>query len=212
MAETFDGVLVTGAGRVALPPDVLLVRFGAEVVDTGVQQALDGCNRAMAAMNAVLRDGGAADADRQTSGASLYQAHDQHGQPRGWTASQDLTARLRDLGRAGDLITATIGAGGDAARLRTVNFDIDQASEAYRAARVKARRLAFDDARATAEQYASLAGRRLGVVISVQEGNAGYSPATQVRSMAFGAAESMPTEGGELDVRTTVEVRWELLS
>lgn len=212
MAETFDGVLVTGTGRVALPPDVLLVRFGAEVTGTGVQQALDGCTRAMSAMTATLREAGTADADRQTSGASLYQAHDQHGQPRGWTASQDLTARLRDLGRAGDLITATIAAGGDAARLRTVNFDIDQDSDGYRQARVQTRRLAFEDARTTAEQYATLAGRRLGVVISVQEGHGGYSPDTGMRAARMAAMESMPVEAGELDVRTMVEVRWELLS
>lgn len=213
MAEPLTGVLVTGTGRIALPPDVLLVRFGAEVTGVGVQEALDGCTRAMSAMNATLREAGTADADRQTAGANLYQAHDQHGQPRGWTASQDLTARLRDLARAGDLITATIGAGGDAARLRNVSFDIDQSSEAYRTARVQARRLAFEDARTTAEQYASLAGRRLGVVISVIEGHGGYSPITPMREARMAAAmDSMSVEGGELEVRTMVEVRWELLS
>ncbi|MGH3714251.1 MAG: SIMPL domain-containing protein [Micromonosporaceae bacterium] len=210
MAEPFDGVLVTGTGRVSLPPDVLLVRFGAEVTGTGVQQALDSCSQAMAAMVGTLREAGTAEADRQTSGASLHQAHDNQGRPRGWTATQELTARLRDLGSAGDLITATIAAGGDAARLRTVSFDIDQASEPYRAARVEARRRAFGDAQATAEQYASLAGRRLGVVLSVQEGHGGYSPPQPMR--ASFAMEAMPAEGGELDVTTMVEVRWELLS
>jgi uncharacterized protein YggE len=153
-----------------------------------------------------------ADRDLQTAGASLYQAHDPSGTPRGWTASQELAARLRDLDRAGDLVNRVLDVAGPQARLRTLRFDVDKAGERYVAARAEARRIAFADAEAAARQYAELAGRRLGVVMSVREGDAGYSPPVPMRGMAFASAQGAPVEQGELDVATTVEVRWELLS
>ncbi|MQA27017.1 MAG: DUF541 domain-containing protein [Micromonosporaceae bacterium] len=207
--SALTGVVVTGTGRVSLPPDVLTARLGAEATTTGVQEALDRCSVAMTALAAALREGAVADRDRRTSGSTLHQAHDHTGQPRGWTAVQELTVRLRDLDRAGELISAAIAAAGDEARLHAVAFDIDRDSDEYAAARVQARQRAFADAHAAATQYAELAGRRLGVVITMREVNGGYPPPYPMRMAAM---EAMPVEQGELDVTTTVEVRWELLS
>ena len=205
---------MVGTGEVSLPPDVLTVRIGAEVTGRAVPEALDRCSEATAAMAGLLRQRGVADRALQTAAASIYQAHDHNGRPRGWTATQQLVVRLRDLPGAGDLISAAVATAGDAARLQSVTFDIDRTSERYRAAQVEARRRAFADAQSKADQYAQLAGRRLGVVISVRESHPGYSPPIPLRQAAFRTADAggMPVESGELDVTATVEVRWELVS
>ena len=212
MPEPVEGVTVAGTGRVPVSPDVLMVWFGAEVTDPAVRDAVSRCSDAISAMLNVLRQRGVVDRDLQTAGASLYQAHDPGGAPRGWTASQELSARLRNFDRAGDLVNAVLDAAGPLARLRNLRFDVDRTTERYFVARTEARRRAFGDAETAAQQYAELAGRRLGVVMSVREGDAGYSPPVPMRSMSFASAQGAPVEQGELDVTTTVEVRWELLS
>jgi hypothetical protein len=212
MPEPVDGITVAGTGRVPVAPDLLMVWFGAEVTEPVVRNAVSRCADATSAMVNALRQTGVADRDVQTAGASLYQAHDTNGQPRGWTATQELAARLRDLDHAGDLVNTVLDAAGPPARLRTLRFDVDKSGERYLAARTEARRLAFADAEVAARQYADLAGRRLGVVMSAREGDAGYPPPIPMRSMAFASAQGAPVEQGELDVTATVEVRWELLS
>jgi uncharacterized protein YggE len=211
MRELADGITVAGTGRVPVPPDLLMVWFGAEVTEPVVSDAVRHGAAAASAMVKVLRESGVAERDVQTTGASLYQAHDPGGQPRGWTATQDVAVRLRELDRAGDLVNTVLDAAGSRARLRSLRFDVDRSGERYLAARTEARSRAFADAQEAARQYADLAGRRLGVVLSVREGDAGYPPPNPMRNMAFASAQGAPVEQGELDVTTTVEVRWELL-
>ncbi|WP_018353511.1 SIMPL domain-containing protein [Longispora albida] len=204
-----EGITVLGAGLVPVTPDVLVARFGAEVTAESVQAALDRCSSALAKMNGVLKAAEIAAKDRQTAGARVYQAYDGNGSPRGWTASQQLTARLRDLGTAGDLISSVIGAAGDAARLHDLSFTVDDPAEARNAARD----LAYADAKAKAERYAHLAGRRLGPVEAIRESDGGGSSPMPggARMMAFGGA-APPVEAGELEISASVEVRWGLLS
>ncbi|MGH3661641.1 MAG: SIMPL domain-containing protein [Micromonosporaceae bacterium] len=223
MSEPAEGVLVAGRGRVFLTPDVLVARFGAEVTAAAAQQALSRCSTVIAAMGEVLRRGEVAERDRQSAGSSLHQAHDHQGRPRGWTASVELTARLRDLERAGDLISLVIDAGGNDARLRAATLDLDTSSARYEAARAEARALAFSDAKAAASQYAELSDRRLGVVVMVREAGDAPLPYPMAAPMfaaggyAGGGSGGVPPGGppveqGELQVATTVQVRWELLS
>ncbi|HEV2088425.1 MAG TPA: SIMPL domain-containing protein, partial [Cryptosporangiaceae bacterium] len=92
-----DGVTVTGLGRVFVRPDLLVARLGAEVTAASVQGALDACSAAAGAIATAMQAAGVAATDLLTSGASVHAAYDERGQVRGWTASQGLTARLRDL-------------------------------------------------------------------------------------------------------------------
>jgi uncharacterized protein YggE len=208
VSERPSGVTVTGTGRVPVRPDVLVAHLGAEVVAGSVQDALDRCSAALAAITAALREWGVADADLGTSGASVYAAHDQHGNPRGWTASQQLTAKLRDIDRAGDLVSRAIAVGGDAARLHNLSFEVADDT----APRIEARRLAFADAKAKAELFAELAGRELGVVRAVAEGvGNGHVPGREFDAMLMAKSGSMPVEAGSLDVSVGVTVQWDFV-
>ena len=208
MSERASGITVSGAGRVPVRPDVLVARLGVEVVAGSVQDALDRSSAALASMATALREGGTPDADLGTAGASVYAAHDQHGNQRGWTATQQLTAKLRDVGTAGDLISKAIAAAGDAARLHDVSFEVADDT----GPRAEARRLAFADARSKAELYAELAGRELGTVRAVAEGGGegGVRPFDGAL-MARAAAGPMPVEAGSLDISVTVTVQWDFV-
>jgi uncharacterized protein YggE len=202
LSDRANGVTVTGTGRVAVRPDLVSAQLGAEVTGPSVQSALDRCSAALASVVAALRERGVAAEDLGTAGASVYAAHDQSGSQRGWTASQQVTARLRDIGAAGELISAALAAGGDSARLHGVSLDADDDS----AARAQARELAFADAQATAALYARLAGRELGLVRSVSEvaGDSGGGPVYKSRS-------AMTVEPGSLDVTAGVTVAWDFV-
>ena len=116
-----------------------------------------------------------------------------------------LTAKVRDLPKAGALISAAIAAGGDAARLNGVSFAIEDDA----ALLVEARKKAFANARAKAALYAREAGRPLGRVVRVSEDSPNqWTPGGQNK---FGAADAaVPLEPGRQQLTVTVTVEWAL--
>jgi uncharacterized protein YggE len=138
----------------------------------------------------------------------VYQAYDNNGSANGWTASQQLTAKLRNLGAAGDIVSATIGAASDAARLHDLSFAVDDSTEAQS----HARDLAYAQAQSKARRYAELAGRQLGLVEAIRETGDISRPGQMPRLMSFTEGSGMPVEAGELEITATVEVRWGLLN
>ena len=199
------GITVLGSGSAAAAPDVLVLQLGAEVRHPNVSAALGQASAALSAMVARLRAAGVAEADLRTSGASLWSQTDQHGRLTGHVANQQLTAKLRDLVTAGDLVVEVVAAGGEAARLHGLAFAFDDDTSL----RAQAREQAFADARAKAEQYAALAGRPLGPVRRVREETGQHRPIPMRYAVAQSmAAESMPVEAGSQEITATVEVEW----
>jgi uncharacterized protein YggE len=200
-----SGVTVAGTGSAAAPPDVLVLQLAAEVLHPSASAAFSQAGVALAAMAARLRAAGVAPADLRTSGVSLWSQTDQMGRPSGHRASQQLTVTLRDLAAAGDLIGEVVSAGGEAARLHGLAFEIEDSS----ALAERARALAFADARAKAEQYAALAGRTLGPVRRVSDAAGQHRPMVEMTAMDLGrSAASMPIEAGSQQLAAIVEVEW----
>ena len=199
------GIIVVGTGAVTTTPDVLVLQLGTEVRHPNVSAALGQASAALSAMVARLREAGVPDVDLRTSGASLWSQGDEQGRLTGHVATQALTAKLRDLAAAGDLVVQVVAAGGEAARLHGLSFEVDDDS----ALLVQAREAAFADARVKAEQYAALAGRGLGAVRRVTEGGGGnYRPLARVPVPYGAAAQAMAVEPGSQEVTATVEVEW----
>lgn len=202
-----EGITVTGTGQAGMRPDVLVVRFGAQITARDVSAALARCSAAMGAMTDSLSRAGIPAADLLTTGASVHTAYRREGSVSGWEANQELTARLRDFTRSGELISAAIHAGGNAARLHDVSFAADDTETAAAAAREQA----MAQAKAKAEQLAGLAGVTLGRVTTIRELARGGGGGGVTRMAAFAATdESMPIAAGDLSVTTTVEVTWAL--
>ena len=195
-----ESVLVTGRGEVSGEPDTLTANLAVETRATTVGQALDEANKAATRMRDTLARAGA---ELRTSHAGITATRDDKTQITNYTASQGLTATIRNLPQAGTLLSAAVAAGGDAARLNGVSFTIENDA----ALLAEARRRAFADARAKAEVYARQAGRPLGRVLTVSEAAPAHGwPIDQDR---FAAADSaVPIEPGRQRLAVTVTVEW----
>ncbi|MGK5682630.1 SIMPL domain-containing protein [Actinoplanes sp. URMC 104] len=203
--EERDTVLVSGRGEVAAEPDTLRASLAAEVSASTVGEAVKRSGTAVTRMRDALVRAGMARSDLQTSTVSITPARKDDGVITGYTATQGLTAEVRDLPRAGALLSAAVAAGGDAARVDGVSFAIRDDS----ALLAEARRKAFADARTRAGLYAREAGRPLGRVLKVHEEDPGRWAADGQNR--FAAADStVVVEPGRLHLAVTVTVEWAL--
>jgi uncharacterized protein YggE len=194
---------VTGSGSASAPPDALIASLAAEATAPGVAEALDAADTAMVAMTAALRRHGVADTDLGTSGIQLQpDYHGSSGRPQGFRAWSGLTVTLRDLPASGDALAAAVVAGGDHSRVDSVSL----AHSNPGALLAEARDAAWADAVARAEQYAGLAGRSVGAVLTVVESPGPRPPVPVARR----AALSVAVEPGSQDVTASITVRFEL--
>ncbi|GGN22275.1 hypothetical protein FHR83_002263 [Actinoplanes campanulatus] len=205
-APALDSVTVTGTGEVFGEPDVLVADFAAEAGAATVAEAMERASAAATRMRDKLVSAGVVAADLQTSHADISAQRDDKGKITGYTVTQGLTAKIRDLPKAGTVLTETVTAGGDAARLNAVSFAIDDDA----ALLAEARRKAFADAKGKAELYAGAAGRKLGRVIRVTDAiPADGGPGVPDRAAFKDTA--MPIEPGRQQVAATVTVEWVML-
>jgi len=198
-----DTVLVTGTGEAFGEPDTLAANFAVETSASTVGEALTSATTAATRMRNTLVRAGIARPDLQTSDFSISSRRTDDGAITGYTATQGLTAKIRDLPRAGALLSAAVTAGGDAARLNGVSFGIEDDA----ALLTEARKKAFADARGKAELYARQAGRPLGRVVTVSEATPGYRVLGLQDSMTA-AGSSVPIEPGRQRRTVTITVEW----
>lgn len=201
-----DGVLVSGTGEVSGRPDSLRAQFGADARGATVGEALGRADQALRRIRASLLRRGVGRADLQTAGIEIYPRYDGNDERiTGYQASQRLEATIRDLRRAGALIGAAVDAGGDAARLSGLTFDIEDDERLV----ADARRRAFADAKAKAALYADASGRGLGRVVSVTETVTDPDPTYDERlSAAADRASSPVVEPGRRRLAVTVTIEW----
>lgn len=203
--------MVTGVGRVAAAPDVVVVNLGVETSAPTPGEALRRAGEAVAALVALLEREGVAEADRRTTGLSVYPRHDpQTGHPAGHQASYGLLVTVRDLDAAGRLVQAAAEAVADALRVHHFALSVKD-PEPHLA---EARRAAVRAARAQAEQLAEAAGVALGPLLAVVEG--GGSPrelwnvnsGTVGRLVPLAMAAGPPVEPGAQEVAVAVTVTY----
>ena len=199
-----ESVVVTGRGEVLGEPDTLTAQLAVETSAATVDAALHRATAALTRMRDTLVRAGTATADLQTSNVGISARRKDDGTIVDYTVNQGLTAKLRHLPRAGAILSATITAGGDAARLNGVSFTIEDDA----ALLAEARRKAFADARAKATLYAREAGRPLGRVVRVTEATSEHSVAGEPDR--FAADSPVPVEPGRQRLAVTVTVEWVL--
>ncbi|GIF01707.1 SIMPL domain-containing protein [Paractinoplanes rishiriensis] len=203
-AAARDSILVTGKGQVSGKPDLLTADFAVETEASTVAEALDRAGAAATRMRDALVHAGIAEADLQTSNLGVGSTMNDEREITGYTVNQGLTAKIRNLPRAGAILSATVAAGGDAARLNGVSFAIEDDGALLR----EARRKAFADAREKAELYAREAGRSLGRVVSISEAAPSHPGPSGPDSMAADAR--FPIEPGRHQLAVTITVEWAL--
>ena len=91
----------------------------------------------------------------------------------GYRAGNSIGVTIRKLDAASGALTAIVDAGGNATRINSVSYSIQDDSKLVSDARARA----FEDAKNRAEQYAKLSGLSLGKIISISEAPAAARPA-----------------------------------
>ena len=192
-----EGVTVVGVGTVRAVPDRAEISFGVVTQGRTATQALSANDTAIRRVVAALRSAGIAAADIQTQSFAISPRQTEEGQEiQGYTAQNTVSVVLRELGRAGALVDAAVGAGANS--VYGPSLSRSNASELYR----DALRAAVADARAKAGVLAAAAGVSLGRVVGVQEGG-GSQPVAQPSADARASA---PIEPGTQEVQATVVV------
>jgi uncharacterized protein YggE len=194
-----SGITVTGSGRAAAVPDVFVLVVGAEASSARPAEAMARAGSALERTRTAALGFGVPAEQLTTQNLALRQAYDREGQPDGVTCEFALVVRSTEVERAGDLVAACVAAGADEARLQSIAFEHSDPGRLL----VGARESAFADAQARASQLAMLAGRELGAVEQIVEGQPAWAPLHRFKAMA-----APPVDAGTLDAAVTVTVTW----
>ncbi len=206
-APMTNTIAVSGTGLVTGTPDTLIIDLGVQVLRPSVGEATgDAAQLAQAVIDA-LKAQGVAEKDIQTTNYSIYPEYDYRNDSqtlRGYRVNNTVSAKIRDLDNAGAVIDAATAAGGDDAVVNNIRFDLEADGDLITAAR----EAAWNDAKAKAEQLASLAEVRLGKAVTISEVSSS-SPPPIAYAMAEAALDvATPIQAGESQVSVSVTVQF----
>jgi hypothetical protein len=192
------GITVFGTGSANVTPDRASFSFGTVSQAATANAALTASSQSVARVVAALKKAGVAQADIQTSDVSLSpRMNDSNNEIVGYTASNTVTATIKKLGDAGDVVDAAVSAGAN--QVYGPNLLASDQDAVYR----DALKAAVAEARTKAETLAAASSSTLGKITAIVEGGA-VTP----MPMAVGAAKdsSVSIEPGTQKVEATVSV------
>jgi uncharacterized protein len=202
---------IAGNAEVHAVPDAALVSTGVVTESETAAAALKANSAALTKVLEAIRSFGVEAKDLQTSGLSLEARYYRPEKPSatdrpriiGYTAANQITVRVRDLAKLGDLLDKVAAAGAN--RIDGIEFIVSNQEGLLDEARQKA----VADAKSKADLYARAAGFALGKVMSLSEETV-PSPRPMGRAMAASAAAPVPVEAGEMTLSVRVRVVWSL--
>jgi uncharacterized protein YggE len=163
---------ITASGEVTRVPDVAVISAGVVTRQQTASSAIQENSSRMERVLAALKKAGVAERDVQTSSLSLSPEYRyQENQPPqlvGYTASNQVSIRFRDIRNSGKILDALVAEGAN--QINGPSLTIDKPE----AALDEARQQAIANGRARAELYARTLGKRVARVISVSEGGGNY--------------------------------------
>jgi hypothetical protein len=163
--ETSGGITVLGTGSANVTPDRASFAFGTVSQARTAAAALATSSQAVERVIAALRNAGLARADIQTADVSLSPRMNDNGDAIvGYTASNTVTAVVRRLADAGEVVDVAVGAGAN--QVSGPNLLASDQDAAYR----NALKAAVTNARGKAETLASASGLTLGRITAITEG------------------------------------------
>ncbi|PRC43935.1 hypothetical protein C6A85_000000102795, partial [Mycobacterium sp. ITM-2017-0098] len=166
-------VTVVGEGQVQGTPDTLTVNASMEFQGADATAAMNQTNERQQAVIDGLVGLGIDLEDVATTAADLQPQYGSDSTTiSSYRATNSVNVKIRDLNRASDAIGLIVSTGGNATRINSISYSIEDDSQLVRDARARA----FDDAEDRAGQYAELSGLGLGKVISISESAAPTPP------------------------------------
>jgi uncharacterized protein YggE len=204
-------VEVAGEGSVSAAPDFAELTLGVTNTGKNAGDAVAANAQAANALVALIKAEGVAPADIQTSTVSVSPMFSQPSPNQetaptvtGYSVSNNVSVRLRDIPRLGALLDKAVTAGANS--IYGIGFGHNNPS----ALLDKARPLAVADARRKAEIYAAAGGGRIGRLMVLTEEAGRQPPVAFSRVYTAAAAAPTPIEVGEDKLTVTVNARFEL--
>ena len=200
---------IAATGEVNRVPDVAMITTGVVTRAATATAAIRANATRMERVRAALRAAGIADKDIQTSSLNLNpEYHYEQNQPprlTGYTASNQVSVRFRDISETGKILDALVAEGAN--QISGPNLTIDKPEEALDEARLKA----IANGRARAALYARALGMRVVRLLSVSE-SGGYAVPPPMPMVAMAAERSADTkiDPGEQKVQVSVSMSFEL--
>jgi len=204
-----EGIWVSGTGKVMAVPDIATLRLGIEAQEVSVAEAQSKATEAMNRVMDALDDNGVAEKDIQTQYFSIQKVTrwdnvKQEEVVIGYRVSNMVTAKIRDIDKAGEIIDAVAVAGGDLTRIDSIAFSVDDPSAYHEEAREKAMAEAKDKAKQLADLADVTLGKPTYVSESIQAPPPIY-PRVMYEEAAMPAA-APPISPGEMEISLTIQV------
>jgi uncharacterized protein YggE len=205
-------IMVSGEGEAAIAPDMAVISLAVMRDAETAGEALSANSAAMAEVLADLKAQGIAEKDLQTTDFSIQPKYKQETRTDGtyeapiivgYTVSNGLTVRVRDLAKLGEIIDRSVKLGvNQGGGISFTNDDPEAAVEA-------ARKQAVEKAAAKAKTLTEAAGVKLGRVVEISENFARPMPQVYAAApMAKMADESVPIASGENLYTVTVNITY----
>ncbi len=201
-------ISIIGTASIDAKPDLATVNAGVESTGPTARDALTANSKRMTAVFDAIKGLKIEDRDVSTSNFNISQnwRHGPEGsKPDGYRVSNQVTLRLRDVSRVGEVLDALTSAGVNQAG--NIQFEVENADTLLDEARSEA----VGKARKRAELYAAAAGVTLGKVMNISEGGFNPRPSHQYAAMESRMASAPPIAPGEQKLSVSVTVTWALV-
>jgi len=202
---------VSASGEVTRVPDLAIISAGVVTKAATAGSALQQAATRMQRVRSALKAAGVEDRDIQTSNISLNPEYryvnNEPPQLTGYSASNTVTVRFRDIANAGKILDALVKEGANQLNGPTLTIDKPEA------ALDEARAQAIAKGRARAELYARSMGLRVVRIVAVTESGSSYPVPPPMpmmeRAMVAQAADSK-IDPGEQRLRVNLAMTFEL--
>lgn len=203
------GIWVIGVGEIPVSPDIALLSIGIQVQKKTVVEAQQVAIEAMSAMMDVLATYSINEIDIQTQQFSIQPVYNwENGRQilLGYSVTNNVIVKIREIDDAGSIIDAAVAAGGDYVRVNSISFIVDDPETYY----ADARKEAMENAEIKAMQLAELSDLKLGKPTYVKENSNDISPPIIYRDFDEGVSNIPETSisPGEIEIQLTVEVHY----
>jgi uncharacterized protein YggE len=194
-------------------PDVAMVNAGVMTRAATAREAIRENAAQMDRLISAMRALGIAREDIQTSNFNLSPNYDYNRETgeqvfRGYNVNNQVSVKLRELSRAGEVLDALVDAGAN--NIYGPNFMLEDDAEA----KETARRMAFERGLAQATEFARMAGFSSVRLLSVAESFQGYGPVPEqaIQVTASRSADvSTPIEPGQVGTGVMLSLKYEMV-
>lgn len=207
-------ITVTAEGKIVTKPDIALIDLSVVTQSKTVKDVTTEGNTKMTQVIDAVKKLGVDSKDITSSQYNLYPVYvypdRQSPKITGYSLTQDIQVKIRDLTKVDDVLDAGIGAGAN--QIGQLTFDIDDPAAVKKQAREKA----FVTAKEKAKEMADAAGVKLGRVVTFSEGDNYYPPVyanysmESAKMMDGGGVPAPSIEPGSKEVNLNVSVTYEI--